>query len=137
MAQIQQQIAAEAQKRGMTPQEFQAMQRREIEEEAKKQGLTFEQYIVKVKQQAYENHQRQQQMAQQQAAAPQGQPHANGHQGQQVPINPGAPDPKALAVAGWLRGQDLKSRTCILNGQRKDMFKSGSSLFPSCQNKNF
>lgn len=131
MAQMQQQIAAEASRRGMTPQEFQAMQRRQIEEEAKKQGLTFDQYITKLKQQAFENHQRQQQMAQQQAAAPPGQPQAQGQQGQQVPITPGAPDPKALAVAKWLRGQDLKSRTCILNGERKDMFKSDSfPLFP-------
>jgi hypothetical protein len=33
------------------------------------------------------------------------------------------PDPKALAVANWLRSQNLKPRTCIMDGQRKDMFK--------------
>lgn len=120
---MQQQLAMEAQKRGMTPQQFQAMQRQQIEEEARKAGLTFEEYINRLKQQAFENHQRQQQMAQQQAVQAQGQPQAESQQGQQVPINPGAPDPKALAVAKWLRGQDLKTRTCILNGQRKDMFR--------------
>jgi translocation protein SEC62 len=31
--------------------------------------------------------------------------------------------PEALAVAKFLRGQDLKTRTCIFNGERKDMFK--------------
>ena len=129
LAAMQQQIAIEAQKRGMTPQQFQNWQRQQIEADAKKAGLTMDQYIAKLKQQAYENHQRQQQMAQQQAMQQQsGQPQTQGQQGQQVPITPGAPDPKGLAVAKWLRGQDLKLRTCILNGQRKDMFR-GCGLF--------
>jgi translocation protein SEC62 len=43
---------------------------------------------------------------------------------QRVAVNPGQPaDPKALAVAKFLRSQALKSRTCILDGERKDMFK--------------
>ena len=131
LAAIQQQIAAEAQRRGMTPQQLQAQQRQQIQAEADKAGLSFDQYINKLKQQAFENHQRQQQMAQQQAqnqaAQPQGQPQMQGQQGQQVPITPGAPDPRALALAKWLRGQDLKPRTCILNGQRKDMFRGIST----------
>ncbi|CAF9911887.1 Translocation protein S62 [Imshaugia aleurites] len=132
LAAIQQQIAAEAQRRGMTPQQLQAQQRQQVQAEADKAGLTFDQYINKLKQQAFENHQRQQQMAQQQAqtlaAQPPGQPQMQGQQGQQVPITPGAPDPRALALAKWLRGQDLKPRTCILNGQRKDMFKVKRAL---------
>lgn len=124
MAAMQQQIAIEAQKRGMTPQQFQNWQRQQFETDARKAGLTVEQYISKLKQQAFENHQRQQQMAQQQAMQQQsGQPQTQGQQGQQVPITPGAPDPKALALAKWLRGQDLKPRVCILNGQRKDIFR--------------
>ena len=134
LAAIQQQIAAEAQRRGMTPQQLQAQQRQQIQAEADKAGLTFEQYINKLKQQAFENHQRQQQMAQQQAqnqaAQPQGQPQMQGQQGQQVPITPGAPDPRAVALAKWLKGQDLKPRTCILNGQRKDMFRGTHLSFP-------
>lgn len=131
LAAMQQQIAIEAQKRGMTPQQFQNWQRQQIEADAKKAGLTMDQYILKLKQQAYENHQRQQQMAQQQAMQQQsGQPQTQGQQGQQVPITPGAPDPKGLAVAKWLRGQDLKLRTCILNGQRKDMFRGCELVFP-------
>lgn len=127
IAAMQAQMAQEAQKRGMTPQQFQAWQRQQIEADAKKAGMTVEQYINNLKQQAIANHQRQQQMAQQQAAAQQsGQPQVQGQTGQQVPITPGPPDPKSTAVAKWLRGQDLKSRTCILNGQRKDMFKSMS-----------
>ena len=121
---MQQQLAMEAQKRGMTPQQFQQWQRQQIENDAKKVGMTFEQYVNKLKQQAYEQHMaQQQQMAQQQAAQQSGQPQAKDQGGQQVPITPGAPEPKALALAKWLRGQDLKTRTCILNGQRKDMFR--------------
>ena len=126
---MQQQVAIEAQKRGITPQEFQMQQRRALEEEAQKAGLPLDQYINKIKKQAWEQHQMQQRMAAQQQqqngqVAQSGQPQVQGGQGQQVPITPGAPDPKALALAKWLRGQDLKTRTCILNGQRKDMFKS-------------
>jgi len=33
------------------------------------------------------------------------------------------PNPKAIAVAKFLRSQNLKTRSCILDGQRKDMFK--------------
>ncbi|KAL9628434.1 MAG: hypothetical protein Q9204_005887 [Flavoplaca sp. TL-2023a] len=123
MAAMQQQLAMEAQKRGMTPQQFQQWQRQQIENDAKKAGMTFEQYVNKLKQQAYEQHLSQQQQKQQSPP-----PQAQGQTSQQVPITPGAPDPKALALAKWLRGQDLKSRTCILNGQRKDMFRVKRAL---------
>jgi len=54
-------------------------------------------------------------------APQQPQPQQQTHQ---VPVQPGQPaDPKALAVANFLRSQNLKPRTCILDGQRKDMFK--------------
>ncbi|KAL8651666.1 MAG: hypothetical protein Q9226_004604 [Calogaya cf. arnoldii] len=126
MAAMQQQLAVEAQKRGMTPQQFQQWQRQQIENDAKKAGMTFDQYVNKLKQQAYEQHMAQQQ---QQAAQQPDQPQAQGQAGQQtVPITPGAPDPKALALAKWLRGQDLKPRTCILSGQRKDMFRVKRAL---------
>ena len=126
IAAMQQQVALEAQKRGISPQEFQAQQRKALEEEARKAGLPLEQYINKIKQQAWEQHQKQQQLTgqqQQNGHVVQGQQSAQPGQGQQVPIQPGAPEPKSLAVAKWLRGQNLKTRTCILNGQRKDMFK--------------
>ena len=122
MAAMQKQMALEASKRGMTPQQFQQWQRQQIEADAKKAGLTFDQYVNQLKQQAFQNHQRQQQQ-QQQAQQQQAQQPPQQQQGQQVPINPGAPDPKAVAIAKWLRSQDLKPRTCILNGQRKDMFR--------------
>ena len=126
IAAMQQQVALEAQKRGITPQEFQAQQRKALEEEAKKAGLPLDQYINKIKQQAWEQHQKQQKLLAQQTQnghIAQAQPPVQTGQGQQVPIQPGAPDPKAMAVAKWLRSQDLKTRTCILNGQRKEIFK--------------
>ena len=135
MAAMQAQIAAEAQRRGMTPQQLQAQQRREVEEAAKAAGMTFEAYLNKLRQQAFENHQRQVAAQQQQAAVQAGQAgggqqaQVQGAQGQQVPIQPGTPDPRALALASFLQSQDLKSRTCILNGQRKNMFR-GLSLAP-------
>ncbi|KAI5793150.1 translocation protein Sec62-domain-containing protein [Geopyxis carbonaria] len=36
---------------------------------------------------------------------------------------PQAPSPEALAVADYLKSVDIKARTCILQGQRKDLFK--------------
>lgn len=129
---MQAQITQEAAKRGMTPQQFQLWQRQQMEADAKKAGLSFDEYINRLKQHALETHQRKQQLAQQQQAAEQsGQPQIQqGKSEQQVPITPGAPDPKALALAKWMRGQDLKTRTCILNGQRKDMFRGMSPPKP-------
>ena len=62
---------------------------------------------------AQQQHQQQQQQAQQ----------AQQQQQQMQPINPGEPTKEALALAKFLQSQDLKVRQCILNGQRKDMFK--------------
>lgn len=122
---MQAQITEEATKRGMTPQQFQLWQRQQMEADAKKAGLSFDEYINRLKQHALETHQRKQQL--QQAAEQSRQPQIQqGKSDQQVPINPGVPDPKALALAKWMRGQDLKTRTCILNGQRKDMFRGMS-----------
>lgn len=50
--------------------------------------------------------------------------------GSAQPITPGPPNPAALAVAAFLKNQDLKMRTCILNGQRKDMFKGIYMITP-------
>ena len=124
IAAMQQSVMAEAQKRGISPQEFQAQQRKALEEEARKAGLPLDQYISKIKHQAWEQHQKQQKLMTQQPSGMQpGQMHTTPGQTQQVPIQPGTPDAKSLAVATWLRSQNLKTRTCILNGQRKDLFK--------------
>jgi translocation protein SEC62 len=100
-----------------TPEQIAAMQR-QLAIDAQKNGMTVPEFVTKLKQQAIANAQ-----AQQHAQAG-GQPPAQGQpqQGQQ-PITPGPPKPEALAVAKFLKSQDLKPRTCILSGQRKDMFK--------------
>ncbi|KAI9760400.1 MAG: hypothetical protein M4579_001696 [Chaenotheca gracillima] len=100
-----------------TPQQIQAM-RQQLAAEAAKRNMTVEQYVNEIKAQAARQQQAQQEQGQQAQQQPQQQ-----QQGQQVPINAGAPNPQAIAVAKWLRSQDLKPRTCILNGQRKEMFK--------------
>lgn len=131
---MQAQVAAEAEKAGLTvpqfierqraaaqagmqpgqqpsPEQVRAMQA-QIAAEAEKAGLTVPQYVERIKAQAMQQQQmRQQQM--QQGAQP----------GKQVPIAPGPPKPEGIAVAKFLRSQDLKLRTCIFNDQRKDMFK--------------
>lgn len=122
MQQIQQQMAAEAAKRGMTPEEFAKQQREQLAADAAKQGMTPEQYVAQLRARAMAANQQRQG-----GSSPQGQqpgPSVQQQQQQQQPVNAGgAPDPKAVAVAKFLRSQDLKSRTCIMDGQRKDMFK--------------
>lgn len=106
-----------------TPEQIQAMQR-QIAAEAQKAGLTIQQYVEKLKQQAFQQHQaqmaQQQQMQAQQQAQQQ---HQQTQQGQQQPIAPGPPKPEALAVANFLKAQNLKQRTCIFQEKRKDMFR--------------
>lgn len=132
--QMQAQITAEAEKAGLTvpqflerqkqahaasgmqpgqqpsPEQVRAMQA-QIAAEAEKAGLTVPQYVERIKAQAAQQQRMRQQ--QQQGAQP----------GKQVPIAPGPPKPEGIAVAKFLRSQDLKLRTCIFNDQRKDMFK--------------
>ncbi len=94
-----------------TPEQIEVM-RKQLIAEAEKNGMTVPEFLKKM---------RETQMAQQQAQQQQ-QAQAQQQQ-QQQPIQPGPPKPEALAVANFLKGQDLKLRTCILSGQRKDMFK--------------
>ncbi|KAF2402060.1 translocation protein [Trichodelitschia bisporula] len=84
--------------------------------EAERLGLSMEQYVEQLKAQAAAQHR-----AQMEAQAQQAQ--QQHEQQQQEPVQPGAPKPEALAVANWLRGQDLKPRTCIFQEKRKDMFR--------------
>lgn len=132
-----------------TPEQIQAVQRK-IAEDAQKAGMSVPEFLETLKKQAQERamHMRRMQAQQQQqggmgAGMAEGPPGPNGRPlqpGQQVrgpppgavmrqPITAGPPKPEALALAKFLKGQDLKPRTCILNGERKDMFK-GEALFP-------
>ncbi len=119
-----------------TPEQLQQLQRR-IAEDAAKAGMSVPGFIEQIKKQRMAAMQAQQQ--QHQHSHGDGQSHDHGHshdqgghnhthphqqqQGQPQAINPGPPNPKALAVAQFLRGQELKQRTVILNGERKDMFR--------------
>lgn len=111
-----------------TPEQIAAM-RRQLAIDAEKAGMSVPEFIEQLKRQAQEQQMRamQQQQQQQQGG---GHQHSHQHphpqqqqQQQQQPIVPGPPKPEALALAKFLRNQDLKTRTCILNGDRKDMFK--------------
>ncbi|KAI9886672.1 MAG: hypothetical protein M1823_001516 [Watsoniomyces obsoletus] len=99
-----------------TPQQLHAM-RQQLAAEAAQHKMSIDQYINHLKAQAMKQH-----AQQQQAQAQKQQEHAEDEQRVQN-AEPGPPTPEALALAKFLRGQDLKTRTCILNGQRKDMFK--------------
>ncbi|KAF2786577.1 translocation protein [Melanomma pulvis-pyrius CBS 109.77] len=99
-----------------TPEQIAVMQR-QLAAEAEKHGLTVPQYIEQLKAQAMQNHQAQLRAQQQQQQAQQQQ------QQQQQPIQPGPPNPAALAVANFLKSQELKPRTVILDEKRKDMFR--------------
>lgn len=114
-----------------TPEQIEAI-RRQLAIDAQKAGLSVPEFVQRLRQQA---------MAQQQAAAaaqgmtpqtarspqtglqPPPQSAQSASPGTAQAITPGPPNPAALAVAAFLKNQDLKMRTCILNGQRKDMFK--------------
>lgn len=99
-----------------TPEQIQAIQR-QLAIDAQKHGMTVPQFVEKLR---AEQAQRQAQMAAQQQHQQQ---MAQQQQQPQQAQAPQPPTPAALAVAKFLKGQDLKMRTCILNGQRKDMFK--------------
>ena len=82
--------------------------------DAERMGISYEEYIERLKAQAAAQHQ-----AQMEAQARQ----QNAQQSQQEPIQPGPPKPEAVAVANFLKAQDLKMRTCIFQEKRKDMFR--------------
>lgn len=110
-----------------TREQIMAMQQ-QLARDAEKAGMTVPAFIEQLKKQAQEQQAKMQAMQQQQGGHP---PHQHQHQheqqgGQPQPIVPGPPNPVAIALAKFLRGQDLKPRTCILNGDRKDMFKGNA-----------
>ena len=101
-------------------------------------GVSPQEFIARKQQEAKEQWLRQQQAQQQQQqqgqgqGKPPGQPGPPGQQVQHVNLNQGVEaKPEALAVAKFLRSQNLKCRTCIFDGQRKDMFKGNELTSPS------
>lgn len=116
-----------------TPEQIQAMQR-QLAADAQKAGMSVPQFIEHIKKQAQAQQARMRQMqAQQQQGGEPGHHHPHPHppqggQGGGQPVAPGPPEPKNLAVASFLRSQDLKPRTVILNGERKEMFRVKRAL---------
>ncbi|KAK0658452.1 Translocation protein SEC62 [Lasiodiplodia hormozganensis] len=105
-----------------------AFMQRQLAAEAQKHGMTVPQYVEQLKAQAMRQQQMMQQQAAQQQAAQQGGPPPQQGQPRPMPpgaqpVQPGPPTPQAIAVANFLRSQDLKPRTCIFNEKRKDMFR--------------
>lgn len=118
----------------MTLEQFQEWNRQQIIQGAKEAGMTPEQFIKMKQAEHVENMRRAQQAQQAQAqgqgqgqppqAQPQGPPGPPGQQMQQIDITkPVEAKPDALAVAKFLRNQNLKTRTVLFRGQRRDMFK--------------
>ncbi|RMJ14090.1 hypothetical protein CDV36_006227 [Fusarium kuroshium] len=120
-----------------TPEQIQAMQR-QLAIDAEKAGMTVPEFIEHIKRQAQEQMRMRAQQQAQQGGHAHGpdcnhdhehdhehghQGHSHPQQGRPQPITPGPPNPKAIALAKFLRGQDLKPRTVIMNGERKDMFR--------------
>ncbi|KAL7627515.1 Translocation protein S62 [Parahypoxylon ruwenzoriense] len=120
-----------------SPQQIAAMQQ-QLAAEAQKHGMTVPQFVEHIKAQRIAQLQQLQRQQQQQGGqGPQGGPQGPqgprpgpppGVQGQPQPIRPGPPNPVAVALANFLRSQPLKPRTCIINGERKDMFKVKRAL---------
>lgn len=133
IAEMQRRIADEAQKAGMSVPQYveqlkaQAIRNHQMQQMAMRQQQQQQgggpppqgqpgqpgQALTPQQQQQLQQ-QMQQQMQQQQMQQ---------QQQQQQPIQPGPPKPEALAVANFLKSQDLKQRTCIFQEKRKDMFK--------------
>ncbi|KAF2456183.1 translocation protein Sec62-domain-containing protein [Lineolata rhizophorae] len=143
------QPGAPGQQQQPTPQQIQAMQQ-QLAAAAAREGVSVQEYVQKLRQQALAQRAAFQQQQQrggsqgqggagggggpggpppQQMMMPQGQPgqQQGGRPGMPPPgarpVQPGPPKPEALAVANFLKGQDLKPRTCIFQEKRKDMFK--------------
>ncbi|KAL5115119.1 Translocation protein S62 [Pleosporales sp. CAS-2024a] len=93
-----------------TPEQIRQIQM-QLAAEAQKHGISVQEYVQRLRQQAMAQQQAQMQAQQQQ------------QQQQQQPIQPGPPKPEALAVANWLKSQDLKPRTVVHDEKRKDMFR--------------
>jgi len=131
MQAMQQQFVAEAARQGLTPQQFAERLRLAAIARAQATGQPLPPGMMgppgqmppggqQGQGQPPTPEQQQQMQAQMQAQMQQQQ---QARQGQQVPIQPGPPKPEALAVATFLKSQNLKSRPAIFQEKRKEMFK--------------
>jgi len=121
-----------------SPEQIEAM-KKQLAEDAAKNGMTVPEFVAHIRKMQMQHMQQMQQMqAQQQQQQGEGGHQHGGPQHQHQhhggpppgaqPIVPGPPNPVAIALAKFLKSQDLKPRTCILNGERKDMFRVKRAL---------
>jgi translocation protein SEC62 len=110
-----------------TKEQIEAIQRH-MRSDAERMGISMDQYIAKLKEMAAR--QMQAQMQQQQQGGHVHGPncnhgHGDGHQHGQthLPVGDGPPKPEGLAMANFLRSQPLKTRTCVFNENKRDMFR--------------
>jgi len=127
MQQIQQQFLAEAARQGLTPQEFSDRLRAHAmaQQQARMQGgggPGMPGQPGQMPPPGQGGPQGQQQMPPP-GARPMPPPGAQAQPGQQVPIQPGPPKPEAIELAKFLQGQNLKTRSCIFQEKRKELFK--------------
>lgn len=122
------------------------MMQRQLQEQAQKAGMTVPQFVEHIRRQQMQQMAMRAQQAQQQGGQGQLPPGGPGgpqpgqviqkgpmppppqQQGQAQPVQPGPPNPLAIVLANFLRGQSLKPRTVIFNGERKDMFRVKRAL---------
>ena len=116
----------------ISPEKKQQLQQ-QLATEAAKRGLSLQQYVDQLKAQALKQHQTIQELN----SGDGGKMHVPVNKKrqqqfeQQVPISAGPPKPEAIALAKFLQSQDLKTRVCILQEKRKDMFKGKCPRYPS------
>ncbi|KAL9084562.1 MAG: hypothetical protein Q9159_005180 [Coniocarpon cinnabarinum] len=131
-----------------TPQQMQVMQQKLVEEAAR-QGITPQQLMEKMRADVMQKMQQQAQQQQQNGQRPQGQPNGQ-QQGQarppgaaqqmvqsQVPIQPGPPKPEAIALAKFLKSQDLKIKRALraLQSPAYTKARSKNPLLPEIKDR--
>jgi translocation protein SEC62 len=108
-----------------------------MRKDADRMGITMDQYIAKLKEAHAQQIEAQQRQQQAQQGGHQHGPncdhdhdheHQHGPPAQHQPVQPGPPKPEALALAAFLKNQNLKLRTCIFQEKRKDMFRGTLQL---------
>jgi len=132
MQQIQQQFLAEAARQGLTPQEFSdrlrahamAQQQARMQAGGGGPGMPVQPgQMPPPGQGGPQGQQGQQQIPPAGARSMPPPPGAQAMPGQQIPIQPGPPKPEAIELAKFLQSQNLKTRSCIFQEKRKELFK--------------
>ena len=102
--------------------------------EAAKRGLSLQQYVNQLKEQAFQRHQPEENRCFEEDNKSQMQEDTSRQKQLENKIlnNTSPPKEKAIAIAKFLQSQDLKTRTCILQEKRKEMFKGMIAWYCFC-----